>query len=93
MHILDRINASNLNEENLAFLAAIGVDYVGVDAPEFEGPGVLEQAEEFFARAKGMVEQHGMVLYNTVLTPTLASALPPPPRVYPRCCHVAAPQR
>ena len=91
MYILDRINASNLNEENLAFLAAIGVDYVGVDVPpELFDDGaaaaeVLEKAEEFFARAKGMVEQHGMVLYNSVHLPTLASALPPyPPTTHPR---------
>jgi mannonate dehydratase len=70
MYIQDLLDWSQLNNENLSFFKAIGVDYLCLNvrgAHKMEDvPDMREgrDSTDFFKTAKAKVESHGLVLYS-----------------------------
>lgn len=76
MFIQDALPAHRIDDENLSFFKAIGVDYLTVDpAPlaasgQHAEPALSDPREmrDYFLRTRALVESHGMKLQNIVLT-------------------------
>ncbi len=76
MHILDQLHYSRVNDDSLAFFAAIGVDYLALNPPPFapmhrddptrrESRGAMV---DYLAGVKELAAAHGIALHNVALT-------------------------
>ena len=76
MHILDQLHYSRVNDDSLAFFAAIGVDYLALNPPPFapmhrDDPARLESRGamvDYLAGVKELAAAHGIALHNVALT-------------------------
>ena len=73
MYIQDQLNHAHVNDENLAFYKAIGVDYLTVNPPPFAAgiSGDLtgrEQMAQYLIQVRDQAASHGLKLMNIALT-------------------------
>ena len=62
MFIQDQLPADSVNDENLAFYKAIGVDYLTIyPPPTFHA---IQEMADYFGQMKSMAEAHGLILRN-----------------------------
>jgi mannonate dehydratase len=65
MFIQDQLPADRVNDENLSFYKAIGVDYLTVyPPPTFHDIGEMST---YFIRIKELAESHGLLFYNVAV--------------------------
>jgi mannonate dehydratase len=76
MLIQDALPAHKVDDENLSFFKAIGVDYLTIDPAPLAASGQHavpalkdpREMEDYFRKTRALVESHGMKLQNIVLT-------------------------
>ena len=76
MFIQDQLPASRVDDENLSFFKAIGVDYLTINPPPFAATGHGAQPqlaepgdlEDYLRRTKALAESHGLKLQNIAFT-------------------------
>ena len=65
MFIQDQLPADRVNDENLSFYKAIGVDYLTVyPPPTFHDIGEMA---DYFIKIKKLAESHGLLFYNVAV--------------------------
>ena len=62
MTIQDQLGWEQVNDENLSFFKAIGVDYLTVNPPPDMSDG--QDRTEFWQNMRQLVEKHGLKLQN-----------------------------
>jgi mannonate dehydratase len=73
MYIQDQLNHAHVNDENLAFYKAIGVDYLTINPPPFaagiQGSMVTrKEMATYLIDVRKLAETHGLKLMNIALT-------------------------
>lgn len=78
MFIQDQLPADRVNDENLSFFKAIGVDYLAIYPP----PPFHDYRDllDYFQRMKALAESHGLVLHNVAVNTPDAITLGRPGR-------------
>ncbi len=89
MIVQEQLHTDRINDENLSFFKAIGVDYLTINPlPE----DIFDQAEwtDYFTTKKAQAERHGLRLYNAAMSgpDEITLALPERDRKIEQWCNI-----